>query len=178
MNFKIISLLTIVFLFLGCSTKVNKYKTSSDILKEQALTLTQKAVIKDDKTIKAFAIVTYINEINHEFVEKNEEVEKFVVSIHIPGDEDQKLYKKVDFRINGKKEYTVTSLANDDALLKILPAVTLWSKYFLVEAPKDYKRRGVSFQVFVSNLSSDNMSFAANYENLPTSRTMGFHTKQ
>jgi len=170
MNFKIISLLTIFFLFLGCSSKSNQYATPSDILQEQALTLTQKAVLKEGTEIKAYVVVTYISKIDHKFVDKDEKAEKFVVSIRIPNENEKDLYNKLDFSVNGKKDYTVRSLDNNADILQILPAVSSWNRYFLVKAPKNDSKRGVSLVVSIANYDAITMNFLDSYGNLPYSR--------
>jgi len=168
---KTIAIFIFSFLFLGCSQQYNKYAKPTDILKEQALTQTKKVLIKDKETIKAFIVVTYINKINHKLAEQNEEVEKFIVSVHIPSEESQELYDKISFMVNEKKDYTVTPILNDDKLLEILPVATKWHKYYLVQAPKNHKRKGTSLKVFIENLSSINMNFTENSGNLSYSRT-------
>lgn len=168
MNFKIISLLAIFFIFLGCSSKTNQYATPEDILQEQALTLTQKAVFKDGSEIKAYVVVTYISKIDHKFVDKNDKVEKFVVSIRIPNEDEKDLYNKLDFSVNGEKDFTVTSLDSKADILKILPAVSSWNKYFLVKGPKNDNKRGVSLTTTIENYDSISMNFLDSYGNLPS----------
>lgn len=168
---KFIPILILLFLFIGCSQKYNEYAKSTDIVREQALTLTQKAVIKEGINVKAFIVVTYINKIDHKLVEQDESKEKFIVSIHIQSEENKELYEKISFSVNGEKDYIVTPLSNDAKILQILPAVASWNKYFLVEAQKKPKTRGVSFEVFIANYSTGNMSFHDDYGNLPFTKS-------
>ena len=154
-------------LIFGCSQKYNEYAKPTDILREQALTLTQNVIIKKEKIVRAFIGVTYINKINHELIENEENIEKFIVSVHIPSDQNKKLYDNVSFNVNGKKTDSITLLSSEDKLLKILPASIKWNKYFLVKSPKDEKKRGISFEVSVGEYKSPKINFSDSYGNLP-----------
>ncbi len=173
---KIMLIFITLFIFLGCSNKENMYATPADIIKEQALTQSQKVVIKEGNEIKAFVVVTYINKIKHELVSDDKKIDKFIVSIHVPSDGDKSLYNQVIFRVNSIKIKDVTELNNKDKILNILPVYTQWSKYFLVEVPHDYTKRGILFSTTVAKFKTVNVKFQDSYGNLPMNGTAKFKT--
>lgn len=162
---KFITIFIFSILIVGCSQKHNQYSKPTDIVHEQALTLTQNAIVKDGTSTKAFVVVTHLNKIDHELIEKNEEIEKFLVSVYIPNEKE--LYKKIDFSVNSGQKYTVTSIDKNDEILKILPGSTSWNQYFLVETSRNDKKRGIIFKVSIGNYSPVGMNFLDAYGNLP-----------
>jgi hypothetical protein len=176
MKFKILSILIISFLFIGCSQKINNYAKSTDILHEQSLTQTQKTVLKKGLITKMFFVTTYISQIEHNRIILDEKLEQFIVSAYVPSGEDKTKYGQLLFRINGKEPISVNELKKDDELLTILPAANPWSRYYIVKAPVDDSTRGVFFEAGVSNIGLTKMEFHDSYGNLPSGGTMGFKT--
>jgi len=146
MNFKIISLLTIFFLFIGCSNRTNKYVSPTDTLHEQALTQSKRATIEDAKLAQVYITVTYLNQITHPLVKKADKTEKFIINVYVPNDENQKLYDEVSVIINSKEQKFLRELKPTDKLLQLIPAVTSWSKYYLFEVPVKERSRNITFQ--------------------------------
>jgi hypothetical protein len=163
MQFKILSILIISFLFIGCSQKINDYAKPTDILHEQALTQTQKAEIKSATQTKAYITATYINQIDDELAGIDDEVERFIVSIYIPSEQRQELYDEIFFTINGNVESCVTTLQNDNPLLKLIPAPNPWSKYYYVEAPREMRTKTITFSFKTFEYQSMILSFPKDY---------------
>lgn len=176
MAYRFLYILLISLVFTGCSQKVNIHTTLLDNVKEQALTQTKKARIKDGEITKAFVVVTYISEIKHESI-KEDDIEKFIVNIHIASGGDKELYDKLKFRIDGQNITKVTKLDSTNEILKLLPSHSPWAKYFLVEAPIDEEKKGVSFGLTLSSFTPISMSFSDKYGNLPMGESIGFETK-
>ena len=163
MKYRILSILVISFLFIGCSQKINNYAKPTDILHEQALTQTQKVTIKSGKTIKAYITATYINQIGHELEVKNHEVEKFIVSIYISSEERQELYDEIFFIINGNEESCVRIMKKDNPLLKLIPASNPWSRYYYVEAPRNIRSKNITFRFKTLDNESTVLTFQKDY---------------
>ena len=176
MAYRFLYILLISVVFVGCSQKVNIHATLLDNVKEQALTQTKKARIKDGEITKAFVIVTYISEIKHKSI-KEDNIEKFVVNIHIASGGDKELYDKLKFTIDGQTITKVTKLDSANEILKLLPLHSPWARHFLVEAPKDEEKRGVLFGLTLFNYKPVSMSFSDKYGNLPMGESIGFETK-
>ncbi|MDA7848112.1 hypothetical protein N8972_01345 [Sulfurospirillum sp.] len=163
MQFKILSILIISFLFIGCSQKYNEYAKPTDILHEQSLTQTKKVEIKSSQATKAYITATYINQIEHELAGTNDEVERFIVSIYIPSEQRQDLYDEIFFIINGDVESCVTILQNDNPLLELIPAPNPWSRYYYVEAPREVRSKKITFSFKTFEYESRILSFPKNY---------------
>lgn len=166
--YKIISLMIVVLFFLGCSTKVNKYAKPSDILHEQALTSTQKLVIKKDGITKAYVTVTHLNQIKQNVIEIDDETESFLVSVYIPTEDKKRdFYDIASVKVNGVLETCITPLKNDNPILKIIPFVNPWSTYLLLETLKQRDVRGVALEIEIDGIGGVKLSFYDSYGNLP-----------
>jgi len=176
MQYKILYILIVVISLVGCTQKKNIYAKPTDTVKEQALTQAQKVVIRDGENIKAFVVITKIDKIKYETVIKDNNKERFVVGIHIQSDANKDLYNEISFSINGKKIVKPMSLDLKDPILKIVPAFTPWSKYFLVESPRDETKRGVVFGMVMSDFKPISVNFNDSYGNLPPMINIGFKT--
>jgi len=163
MNFKIISLLTIVFLFIGCSNRNNKYVLPTDTLHEQALTQSKRATINDGKQAQVYVTVTYLNQITHPLVKKDDKKEKFIINVYGPNDEYQKLYDEVSVIINNKEQKFLRELKPTDKLLQLIPAVTSWSKYYLFEAPVKERSKNITFEFKTKTNQSKTITFVKDY---------------
>jgi len=159
MNFKIISLLTIFFLFIGCSHRTNKYVSPTDTLHEQALTQSKRATIKDAKLAQVYITVTYLNQITHPLVKKDDKTEKFIINVYVPNDGNQKLYDEISVIINDKVQKFVRQLEPTDKLLQLVPAVTSWSKYYLFEVPAKERSKNITFQFKTKTNQSNTIAF-------------------
>lgn len=163
MNFKIISLLTIFFLFIGCSNTKNKYVLPTDILHEQALTQSKRATIKDGNQAQVYITVTYLNQIAHPLVKKDNKTEKFIINVYVPNDENQKLYDEVSVIINDKEQKFLRELKPTDKLLSLIPAVTSWSKYYLFVTPIEQRSKNITFKFKTKTNQSKTITFAKDY---------------
>jgi hypothetical protein len=150
----------ILFFMSGCSQKLNEYAKPTDLLHEQALTQTQKIEIKSKTATQAYITVTYLNQIEHELAGFDEEVDKFIVSVYIPSEQNQKLYENIYFMINGESQSCVTELKNDSELLKLIPAPNPWSKYYYVEAPRKSRSKTITFSFKTFEYESRVLSFS------------------
>ncbi len=163
MKYKILIVLIISFLFIGCSQKINNYAKPTDVLHEQALTQTQKATIKSGTTIKTYITATYINQIGHELEGKNHEVEKFIVSIYVPSEQRQELYNEITFIINGTEVSYVTTMKKDNPLLQLIPSSNPWSRHYYVEAPRNTKSKTITFRFKTLDNESTVLLFPKDY---------------
>ena len=177
MQFKILSILIISFLFIGCSQKINNYAKLTDLLHEQALTSTQKVIIKEKNNVKAYLTVTYLSQIKQDKIELNEEVETFLVGVYNPAEDKKKDFFNIStVKINGIEQSFTTLLKDDDPVLDIISFKNPWSTYLLVEAPKDSTKNGVTIEIFVEDIGSTKLSFHDSYGNLPMGSSVGFKT--
>jgi len=152
-----------LFMFAGCSSKVNPYITSKDILHEQAITQTRKTTIKSDKNVKVYITATYLNQIKHELAGENKNLERFIVSVYIPNYKNKKLYKNISIKINDiNKNLSIKELNKNDPILKILSSSSIWTKYYLVEIPS-IKAKILTLNIEYLFYDSANMSFQKDY---------------
>lgn len=163
MTYKIIFITLLALLFSGCSQKINEHARLLDPLHEQALTQTQKTVIKDGLVSKVFVVATYINQVEHELAGKNDVVDKFIVSMYVPSDQNQTLYDELSFVIDGKIQLFTKELNKDNPLIKLLPSPSPWSKYYLIEAPKKYRSKTITLSFKTHNNASPTITFQKDY---------------
>jgi len=174
MHKKILSILMITIFFIGCSQKLNEHAKPTDILHEQALTQTQKTILKEGLITKVFFVTTFINHIDTDLIEADETLNQFIVSAYVPSGEDKKNYDNLIFKVNSKDPISVRELNDNDKLLELLPAPNPWSKYYIVQSLVDDTVKGISFKVGVEKIGLTKMEFHDRYGNLPSGRTMGF----
>ncbi|WP_024955548.1 hypothetical protein [Sulfurospirillum arcachonense] len=163
MNKKILYLILISFLFVGCSQKINKYAKQSDIFHEAAMTETKNTSIKDGLITKAYITVTYLNQINQKLAQENKNLEKFIVNIYVPSEERQELYKEIAFVVNDNVIENIKELKKDNKLLKFIPVVTPWSKYYLLEVIKEKRNKNIAVSFSTSENNSTTLNFVKDY---------------
>ncbi len=159
MKFKILSILIISFLFIGCSQKINDYAKPTDLLHEQALTATQKVIIKKIDSVKAYLTVTHINQIEQNKIQLDEETEIFLLGIYIPTEDKKKDFFISTVKVNGIEQSSIALLKSDDPILDIISFKNPWSIYILVEAPKDFTKNGVTIEISSEDIGSVKLSF-------------------
>lgn len=160
MYYKIFSLLFISFFFISCAQKENIYKTPLDILHDQAITQTQKTVLKEGENIRVFITATYLNEIEHPLAGVNREMERFVISVYAPQGDDDTLLDSLRFQLeNSQNIITTKELKSDDPLLKILPFANPWAKHYLFET-QSVQSRILKLQVMHEKYGNALLSFA------------------
>ncbi|MBN2964728.1 hypothetical protein JWV37_08040 [Sulfurospirillum sp. T05] len=121
--------LTVLFL-VGCAQKIQ----TDVVLKNQAITKTQKAEIIEDE--KRFLVVgTYLNDIIHEATPPNTH-EHFIIALYEGGENPYRapiLGAQVN-DVNATWEY----LEHNSPLLELLPMANSWSHYYHIKAPLSY----------------------------------------
>jgi hypothetical protein len=167
----------ILVLFTGCSQKLNEYAKPTDILQEQALISTQKVIIKEKNSAEAYLTVTHINQIEQEKIKLDKNTEVFLIGVYIPTEHKQKdIFDISTVKINGTIENNIRVLKYDNPIVSIISFKNPWTIYFLVEAPKDYNKKGVDIEISVENLGSAKLNFYDSYGNLPMGTSMHFKT--
>ena len=174
-----ISILIISFLLAGCSQKLNEHAKPTDLLHEQALTSTQKVIVKEINSVKAYLTVTHINQIEQDKIELDEGTEIFLVGVYIPTEDKKKDFFDIStVKVNGTVESCITPLNHDHPILSIISFKNPWSIYLLVEAPKDFTKNGVTIEISAEGIGSTKLSFYDSYGNLPMATSIGFKTTQ
>jgi len=172
-----IPFIIILFLITGCSQKFNKYAKSSDILQEQALTATQKVIIKNANKVKAYLTVTHLNQIEQDKIKLDKETETFLVGVYIPTEDKKKDFFDIStVKVNGVEAGCITPLKSDDPILDIISFKNPWSIYLLIDAPKDFTKNGVTIEILVADIGSSKLNFYDSYGNLPAGTKVNFKT--
>ena len=174
-----ISILIISFLLAGCSQKLNEHAKPTDLLHEQALTSTQKVIVKKIDSVKAYLTVTHLNQIEQDKVALDDETEIFLVGVYIPTDDKKKDFFDISIvKVNGIEAGCITPLKNDDPILDVISFKNPWSIYLLIESPKDFTKNGVTIEISAEGIGSAKLSFYDSYGNLPMGTSIGFKTTQ
>lgn len=167
----------ILFLLTGCSQKLNEYSKPTDLLHEQALTSTQKVIVKEIDSVKAYLTVTHLNQIKQDKVELDKETEAFLVGAYIPTEDKKKDFLDIStVKVNNIETGRITLLKSDDPILDIISFKNPWSTYLLIEAPKDFTKNGVTIEISVEDIGSAKLNFYDGYGNLPMGPSLGFKT--
>lgn len=147
-------LLFIAFIFSGCVSK--KVLFEEDLRAEQALVNSKSVQIKEGEKVVAYLIVTYLNEIQSEYI-PNTKNDKFLIALYKP--QEVKDIGEIEFSINSDTNNTIVKkLEKDDKLLTILSNRSIWNSYYLLEIfpqkkrtlsvefkAKEYQKTGVIF---------------------------------
>ncbi len=167
----------ILFLFTGCSQKLNEYAKPTDILQEQALISTQKVIIKEKNSAEAYLTVTHLNQIEQDKIKIDKDTESFLIGVYIPTEHNKKdIFGISAVKINGVVENHIKLLKYENPILSIISFKNPWSIYLLVEAPKDYSKKGVDIEISIENLGSTKLNFYDSYGNLPMGTSVRFKT--
>jgi hypothetical protein len=125
---------------------------------KEALEFTQKKQLKNYLQTMAVFRATYLNKIYPQVYENNE---SFFVGVYIPNDIKKKEgldNPLFELLLNDKKPINVTRLKYDSsALIKQMPLINRWTKYYIVEFEKD-----------------DEEKLALTYTYLPTAKNVEF----
>jgi len=129
-----VAVVLVAFLISGCASKLADDMGEKTL--DYSMANSKKVEIKNSETSKTFVTITYLNPIEHEFI--TQESEKFVVGTYkASGDGSFEKVALSGFQVNGADEnLTVTSLAHDAPILKLISSVNAWTNYVLVQAPK------------------------------------------
>ena len=122
------------FLMSGCASKLAHDEGEKTL--DYSMANSKKIEIKNSETSKTFVTITYLNPINHELI--TQESEKFIVGTYMAtGDGSFDKVELTGFKVNGSDEnVTVTPLAQDASVLKLVSSANAWTNYVLVQAPK------------------------------------------
>ncbi|WP_041957028.1 hypothetical protein [Sulfurospirillum arsenophilum] len=128
------AMVLVAFLMSGCASKLAHDEGEKTL--DYSMANSKKIEIKNSETSKTFVTITYLNPINHELI--TQESEKFIVGTYMATGNGS--FDKVElsgFQVNGSDEnVTVTPLAQDASVLKLVSSVNAWTNYVLVQAPK------------------------------------------
>jgi len=172
-----IPFLMILFMITGCSQKLNEYAKPTDLLHEQALTATQKVVIKDGKETKAYITVTHVDEIQQDKIVVDKQTNTFLIGIYIPSEDKKQDFFDLSYvKVNDVIAGCITPLKSDDPILDIISFKNPWSIYLLVEAPIDTTKKGVTLEIFLEDIGVSKLSFYDGYGNLPMGTSVSFKT--
>jgi hypothetical protein len=154
---KVFILLFFTIFLIGCSSKENfLHKTG---VEEQALVNSKTIQLKEGKVIKAFVVVTYLNQVEEKYRKDN--LEKFIVGIYAPQKYNQILSKLKIYVGKEKEAGTMQKLANNDERLKLLSSSNVWNTYYLVTAPKVVAKTVTLF--FEGDFSPASVIFSKKY---------------
>lgn len=122
------------FLMSGCASKLAHDEGEKTL--DYSMANSKKIEIKNSETSKTFVTITYLNPINHELI--TQESEKFIVGTYMAsGDGSFDKVALSGFKVNGSDEnVTVSPLAQDASVLKLVSSANAWTNYVLVQAPK------------------------------------------
>ena len=124
------------FLGLGCSSKEGFF--SPDALHESALRHSQKGEIYNSLEMKASIVATYLNST---VIQCNKvESEVFLIAIYIDEDSSDEskqgiLNPSFTLSLEGQRPSHIEALPYDDDLIKIAPFRNRWSTYYKVDFP-------------------------------------------
>lgn len=163
MYYKIFSLLFISFFFISCAQKENIYKTPLDILHDQAITQTQKTVLKEGENIRVFITATYLNEIEHPLAGVNKNIERFLVNVYAPQGGDANILDDLSLHVeNSQNTIAKEELDIDDPLLEILSFANPWAKNYLFET-QSVQTKVLTLYFIHEKYGKVSLRFAKNY---------------
>ncbi len=127
--------LSIIFLFFGCTPPSAFTFFKKDKLKANALQYTKKADIVSKRQVEAILNVTYLNSVDDEFDDENQ---NFIVGVFISSDntkEKNRYLNNKDYSLsmNGRKPFYVKVLSDQHKMYGHLPMFNNWSKYYLIK---------------------------------------------
>ena len=131
------SLVLVAFLMSGCISKLAENEAEKTL--DYGMTNSKKVEIKNSETSRTIITMTYLNPIAHDLI--TQESEKFVVGTYVTSKTGTGTPATLSkFLVNGSAEnVSVTPLAADAEVLKLIPSTNAWAKYVLVQAPKTEK---------------------------------------
>lgn len=129
-----ISMVLTLFLLSGCASKLSENESEKTL--DYGMANSKKIEIQNSETSKTFVLITYLNPIHHELV--TQESEKFVVGTYkATGDGAFDRVTLSKFKVNGSDEnLSITPLAQDAPILKLISTSNAWTNYVLIQAPK------------------------------------------
>jgi hypothetical protein len=173
--YRVLGIFIVLLIFLGCSSKVNKYAKPTDTLKEQVLTATQKATIEKNGKVKAYVTVTHLNNVKQNVVEIDKETDVFLAGVYIPTeDKTKEFYNIVTVKVNGEEESCIEILKEDSPIIKLTSFHRPWTQYFFIESPKRKDKKGVTFEILIDDIGVAKLYFYDGYGNLPSGGTIKF----
>ncbi|MDD5406084.1 MAG: hypothetical protein PHE73_03975 [Sulfurovaceae bacterium] len=154
MSLKLISIVIIAGLFLGCASKEEE-KLLNDFsqknIKFQQIQQTQKALYVQDNKVIGFISALYLQPKNNTLTQK--QYEKFVLGIY---SENEIVPKAM---LNGKEAINITKLTNDDKNLEGIPLKTKWNRYYMITFMQDDAKKLV-LKVSIGYLDDKELYFS------------------
>jgi hypothetical protein len=117
-------------LFLVNCSSQNSFSLT-DVDYRQKLVKTQKAILYKDKQTKAILTATYSNS----FDDMNGTNERFIVTLYIDNDNNNRWNRAYHLTLNGKKPISIKKLKSDDKLLSNISFKNEWKNYYFVNFP-------------------------------------------
>ncbi|WP_458701240.1 hypothetical protein ACKGJI_03810 [Sulfurospirillum sp. 1307] len=167
--YKFLATFMILISLTACSTTINPYEKPTDTIHEQALSASQKVVLKKDGIIKAYITVTHLNEIKNDMIKNSDENEVFLVGVYFTKEQVKNAKNEVKIEINSDKNTKNQTLKETDKLIGLIPFKNKWTHYFLVSTQKNREKRGNSIEITIKDIGSKKLFFYDDYGNLATS---------
>jgi hypothetical protein len=131
--YKILFLLIISIFFVSCSSKNNAFKYfEKDDIETKGIQYTKKIDILKDNEVKVIFWATYLNKIDKEISNLNEEL--FLISIYFTDKESQDIFENnYSFLLNGVESTSLEKVEKDNENFKSLMLKNNWGNYYLVK---------------------------------------------
>ena len=130
---KILFFLFITLIFTSCSSKNNAFKYfEKDDIETKGIHYTKKTDILKDKEIDIIYLATYLNKIDTNIKNSNEEV--FLVSLYFANSKFQDIEKnEYKFLLNGNENILLEKVEKNNENFKSLMLKNHWGNYYLVK---------------------------------------------
>lgn len=131
--YKILFLLIISLFFVSCSSKNNAFKYfEKDEIETKGIQYTKKIDILEDNEVKVIFWATYLNKIDKEISNSNEEL--FLISVYFSDKESQDIFENnYSFSLNGIDSISIQKVEKDNENFKSLMLKNNWGNYYLVK---------------------------------------------
>jgi len=150
-----------LFTITGCTPPSAMTFFDKDELYTKAIQYTKKADIITSFETKAICNVTYLNRVDKQW--DNDE-QNFIVGIYIVEDEkdDDKKYlnnPNVSLTMNGRNSISVTDLNSSHEMFGRIPLYNHWAKYYVVKFDKKEKETKLNIKFSHKTFGSANLMF-------------------
>lgn len=151
--------LFIITLFIGCTPPSAFTFFKDDKLKAEAIQYTKTVQIAFDGQVQAIINVTYLNSVNDDFDE--DQNQNFIVGVFIANDneqEDKQFLNNPSYSLslNGRVATYTSKLSDQHKMYGHLPIQNNWAKYYLVkfDVVEDETTLTLNFSNLEKNISS------------------------
>lgn len=138
----------IVLVLSGCGFQKNRYNEQRNEMESSIISTQNARVVLDDNTT-ALIMVTYLN--NLERYEQNS-VDTIALSVYFSNQDKGKEAYDIPKVMIDEENATVIQISQDDDIVKYLPTVNKWSRYYLVMGKKDvdFERIRLNVEIYPS----------------------------